>query len=144
MLTWNQLHIDLETVSNRHRRLAAVFSEFAKSVAEQVTDKHFHISGISATLNIDQGFFTISFAGRTLYFAFASVIEENGTMVGNVHCYIKREFPAVEHIAVGNFRFTGKGQTNLIEPEEQGPVTIDGDLADVYVALHFIHESLSL
>ena len=143
MLEWNQLHQDLEKASNRHRQLAAKYEQFARFVAEQVTSAGFHIKGISISLNLDQGFFSTTFAGRTLQFMFESVPNESGTLVGKVTCYLKREFPTPEYISIGDFQFTGSGQTNLVNPEENDPITIDYDLAALYVALNYIHKSLS-
>ena len=73
MLAWNQLHQDLESATNRHRQLAAKFEQFAKFVAEQVAAPAFHIKGIGISLNLDQGFFSTTFAGRTLHYTFESV-----------------------------------------------------------------------
>ena len=143
MLDWNQLHQNLEKTSNRHRQLASRFEQFAKFVAEQVTAQLFHIKGIGISLCLDQGFFTTTFAGRTLQFVFASVPEETGTLVGHVTCYLKKEIPALEYIPIGEFRFTGSGQTTLVDPKKNEPITIDVDLDALYVALNFIHESLS-
>lgn len=143
MLTWNQLHQNLEKAANRHRQLATRFENFANHVAEQVAAQPFHIKGISVSLHLEQGFFTTTFATRTLHFVFTSVQEDGGTLVGNVKCYLKRELPKSEYVAIGDFNFTGSGQTTLIEPEENVPITIDSDLPALYVALHFIHESLS-
>lgn len=143
MLDWNQLHQSLEKASNRHRQLAAKFEQFAKFAAEQVAAPAFHIKGISVSLNLDQGFFTTCFAGRTLHFRFESVHEENGTLVGKVTCHLKKEFPASEYIPIGDFRFTGNGQTTLVDPTEKDPITIDVDLAALYIVLNYVHDSLS-
>lgn len=143
MLEWNQLHQNLQKTSNRHRQLAGKFEQFAKYVAEQVTAPAFHIKDIGATLNLDQGFFSTTFAGRTLQYVFESVSEENGTLVGKVTCYIKKEFPSLEYVSIGDFRFTGSGQTTLVDPAENAPITIDVDVAAQYIALNYIHESLS-
>ena len=143
MLEWNQLHQNLERASNRHRQLFAKFEQFAKFVGEQVSTPAFHIKGIGISSNLDQCFFSTTFAGRTLQFQFESVSEENGTLVGKVTCYLKKEFPALEYISIGDFRFTGNGQTTLVDPKENDPITIDNDLAALYVVLNYIHESLS-
>ncbi len=143
MLEWNQLHQNLERTSNRHRQLSAKFEQFAKYVNEQVTAPAFHIKGIGISLNLDQSFFSTTFSGRTLQFRFESVPEENGALVGQVTCYLKNDFPALEYISIGDFRFTGNGQTTLVDQKENDPITIDTDLAALYVVLNYIHESLS-
>lgn len=143
MLKWDTLHKNLENVANKHQRLVSRFNEFAKFVESQVTHQTFHIKGITASLHLEHGFFTTTFSGRTLHFAFSSATEDSGSLIGNVKCYLKMEFPEPTYTVVGEFTFTGNGQTNLIEPEDNGPVTIDADLPSLYVALHFIHESLS-
>lgn len=143
MLEWNQLHQELEKAANRHRQLAAKFDQFAKLVAEQVVAPAFHIKGIGISLNLDQRFFSTTFAGRTLHFIFESVPGENGALVGQVTCYLKKEIPTPEYISIGDFQFTGSGQTTLIDPMENDPVNIDTNLGALYVVLNYIHESLS-
>ncbi|MEF8733749.1 MAG: hypothetical protein V5B40_18115 [Candidatus Accumulibacter meliphilus] len=95
MLEWNQLHQNLEMASRRHRQLAARYEQFAKDVAEQVTAPEFHIKGIGISLNIDQGFFSTTFAGRTLNFAFESLPGEDGVLVGKGHLFFPQE--AIAH-----------------------------------------------
>ena len=77
-----------------------------------------------------------------MHFQFESVSEENGTLVGKVTCYLKKEFPSLEYISIGDFRYTGNGQTTLVDPKENDPITIDNDLAALYVVLNYINESL--
>ena len=101
MLEWSQLHQGLERASNRHRQLAAKYEQFAKFVAEQVTEPAFHIKGIGISLHLDQGFFVTTFAGRTLQFTFESVPSENGALVGKVTCHLKKEFSTPEYISIG-------------------------------------------
>lgn len=143
MLNWNQLHQQLGTVSNRHSQLAAKFQSFAKYVEEQVTAQAFHIKGISISLHLEDGYFTTNFAGRTLRFSFSSALSENGSLVGNVTCGLMKDFPEKLSVPVGEFTFTGNGKTNLIAPDDGDPIIIDDDIPALYVALHFIHESLS-
>lgn len=143
MLEWNQLQKNLETTSNRHFRLFERFERFAKIVDEQVTAPSFHIKGIGISLNLDQSFFATTFAGRSLQFRFESVPEENGDLVGRVTCFLIKDFPELKYISIGDFRFTGNGQTTLTPPKENEQITIDYDLAALYVVLNYIHESLS-
>ena len=53
-----------------------MFEEFAKFVDQQVSAPAFHIKGIGISSNLDQGFFSTTFAGRTLQFQFESVSVE--------------------------------------------------------------------
>ena len=143
MLKWNQLHQQLETVANRHSQLATKFQAFAKFVEEQVTAPTFHIKGISASLHLEQGYFTTTFAGRTLHFTFSSALSENGSLVGTVMCGLMKELPERALVPVGEFTFTGSGKTNLNNPEDGDPIIIDEDIPALYVGLHFIYEALS-
>lgn len=143
MLEWNRLHQGLEKASSRHRQLAAIYEQFAKFVADQITEPTFHIKGIGISLHLDHGYFDTTFAGRTLQFTFESVPDENGIMIGKVSCHRKKLLPSLEYISIGEFQFTGNGQTNLVDPIENDPISIDVDLAALYVVLNFIHESLS-
>lgn len=143
MLKWNQLHQQLETVANRHSQLAAKFQAFAKFVEEQVTAPMFHIKGISISLHLEQGYFTTTFAGRTLRFDFSSALPENGSLIGTVTCSLVKELPEISFVSVGKFTFATSGKTNLNNPEDGDPIIIDDDIPAQYVGLHFIHESLS-
>lgn len=142
MLDWNQLHQQLGTVSNRHSQLAAKFQNFAKYVEEQVTTNTFHIKGIAVSLHLEDGYFTTAFAGRTLRFSFSTVLSENGSLVGNVTCVQTKDFPENLFVPVGEFTFTGNGKTNLVAPDDGDSIIIDDDIPALYIALHFIHESL--
>ncbi|MDP3188988.1 hypothetical protein [Limnobacter sp.] len=143
MLKWNQLHQQLETMANRHSQLAAKFQSFAKFVEQQVTDSAFHIKGISASLHLEQGYFTTTFADRTLRFTFSSVLSESGSLVGTVTCSLMKDFPEKSLVPVGEFTFTGSGKTNLNNPEDGDPIIIDADIPALYLGLHFIYEGLS-
>ena len=143
MLKWNQLHQQLETVANRHTQLAKKFQSFAKFVEEQVTAPTFHIKGISVSLHLEQGYFTTTFAGRTLRFDFSSALLESSSLVGTVTCSLMNEFPENSLVSVGEFTFNGSGITNLNNPEDGDPIIIDQDIPAQYVVLHFIYEGLS-
>ncbi|MDZ4254508.1 MAG: hypothetical protein U1A72_18210 [Sulfuritalea sp.] len=143
MLKWNQLNQQLETVANRHLQLAGRFQIFAKFVTEQVTAQNFHIKDISASLHLEENYFTTTFVGRTLRFAFSSALSENGSLLGAVTCALMKDDPEKSLDPVGEFTFTGNGKTNLIAPDDGDPIIIDDDIPALYVGLHFIHESLS-
>lgn len=143
MLKWNQLHQQLEIVASRHSQLAKKFQAFAKFVEEQVTTPTFHIKGISISLHLEQGYFTTTFAGRTLCFSFSSILSENGSLIGTVTCGLMQEFPEKSLVQVGEFTFTGNGETNLNDPEDGDSISMDKDIRALHVALHFIYESLS-
>lgn len=142
MLEWNQLHQTLETSANRHLKLSSLFEQFAKHVEYQVTPQDFHIKGITVSLYPEQGFFATTFAGRTLHFVFSSTAEDGKTLVGNVTCYLKRGFPEQTYIEIGSFTFNGNGQSNLIEPEHDESLPMNIEIPSLYIALHFINESL--
>jgi hypothetical protein len=143
MLNWNQLNQQLGTVANRHSQLATKFQSFAKYVEEQVTAQAFNIKGISVSSHIESGYFTTTFVGRTLRFSFSSVLSENSSLLGNVTCDLMKEFPEIVFVPVGEFTFNVNGKTNLIVPDDGDQIIIDDDIPALYVALHFIHESLS-
>ncbi len=142
MLKWSPLHQQLETVANRHLQLAAKFQAFAKFVAEQVTAPMFHIKGISVSLHLEQDYFTTTFSGRTLRFDFSSALSESGSLVGTVMCNLVKKYPEISLASVGEFTFTGSGKTNLNNPEDGDPISIDDERPSLYVGLHFIYEGL--
>ncbi len=143
MLNWDQLYKNLVRVSDKHGKLAAIFGAFAKLVEAQVNEPTFHIKGITTSLHLAQSYFTTTFAGRTILFLFTSLLESNGTLKGNVQCYLMKECPDPLHVKLGEFNFSGSGQTNLKMPDDGDEIIITIDVAALYVFLHFIHESLS-
>jgi hypothetical protein len=142
MLNWKQLHQTLESASSQHKALTSKFEEFAKRVDSQVTAAAFHINGMTLSQHLDQGFFTTSFVGRTISFVFTSSLEGGGSMLGIVKCYLQKDHPEPKQIQLGEFTFTASGKTNLKASDEVDTIIINDDRAALYVALHFIHESL--
>ncbi|MEC5387164.1 hypothetical protein VVD49_15650 [Uliginosibacterium sp. H3] len=143
MLVWNQLCAKIESADTRHHQLAAQFEKFANCIAQQTASKGFHFKGIASSLYLERGFFTTTFASRTLHFVFTSVQKVGGGLEGNVKCYLKREVPETVYLPIGEFDFTGNGRTNLVNPEDDDHVIMNDDIPALYLVLHFIHESLS-
>ncbi|MEI7535653.1 MAG: hypothetical protein WCJ76_00510 [Comamonadaceae bacterium] len=143
MLEWTTLHQNLETAAHKHHLLASRFNAFAMSVEDQITQQTFHIKGITVSLHLEHGFFSTTFSGRALHFVFASTTQDSGNLIGNVKCFLKREYPESRYLEIGQFTFAESGQTSLTEPQSGGPVAIDSDLSSLNVALHFISASLA-
>lgn len=143
MLTWDQLRQNLDLTSRRHMLLSARFENFAKFFTEQVTAQGFFIKGITTSLAIEQGFFTLAVFGRILRFDFSSPLSESGSLIGTVTCSLVKDFPEKASIRVGQFTFSGEGKTNLNNPEYDEPIVIDDDFPSLYIGLHFVFEALS-
>lgn len=140
-----QLHDNLDKVAKQHIALTSVFKEFAHFVKDCVLAPSIANHNISVSLHLDQGFFTTSFANRTVSFVFTSLLEseECENLIGNVTCYLKKDFPEPKHIKFGGFNFNENGHTNLKIPDSNETVHITNDLGTFFMALHFIHQSLS-
>jgi hypothetical protein len=140
-----QLHDNLDKASDQHTALTSVFEGFANFVKDCIQSPSIANHSITASLHRDQGFFTTTFAGRMVSFVFTSSLEDevSGTMVGNVKCYIKKEFPEPKQIEFGGFTFDEKGHTNIKIPDSNETIHIANDLGTLLMALHFIHDSLS-
>lgn len=123
----------------RHADLQAMFAIFARHVEAGITDPF----GMVPELHLDEGYFILRFAGRTVYFQFCSVPNDNGTLGGKVHCFLKTELPEPTVTRVGEFTFTPNGQTNLMTPDEEDQVFIDNEFGALQVALDLVRESLS-
>lgn len=144
MLEADQLHRNLETASNRHKVLFEKFGQFANSVKALVSNPQFHIKGIGVSLNLDQGYFSTSFAGRTLHLRFESTAGEHGSLVGKVTCYRQTDFPTQVISSIGDFQFKGTGETNPLAPAENKTIFINDDLQGLHIVLNYIHESLAV
>jgi hypothetical protein len=138
-----QLHDNLDKASDQHTALTSVFDEFANFVKDCIQAPSIANHSITAVLHLDRGFFTTTFAGRTVSFVFTSSLEKSGNLIGNVTCYIKKEFPESKLIEFGGFTFNEEGYTNIIVPNSNDTIHIANDLGTLLMALHFIHDSLS-
>ncbi|MEQ1638513.1 MAG: hypothetical protein ABL903_17725 [Methylococcales bacterium] len=141
---FTQLHDNLDKYSTQHIALSTVFEEFANFVKDCIQSPSIANHSITADLHLSRGFFTTTFAGRTISFAFTSILEnqESTNLVGNVKCYIKKEFPVCGLVEFGGFTFNEEGRTNIKIPPSEDTIRITNDIGTLLMALHFIHESL--
>jgi hypothetical protein len=140
MLTWNQLHETLARASRRHEQLYSLFSQFGQEVVEQVAAPNSRIKGIHAEFDTQEGELKASFAGRTLVFVFSVVQGDSGALNGKVNVYLMRKIPTQAFESIGEFSFDGNGQSNLLDTGDNDQLHVVG--AAVYIALHFLNESL--
>ena len=139
-----QLHDSLDKASNQHNALSAKFAEFATFVKHCIETPKIANQNITASLqHLNQGYFTTTYASRTVSFVFTSFLEESGNLAGNVKCFLKRDFPEVKQIPLGEFTFDAEGHTNLKIPNEDAQINIANDFGTLHIALYFIRESLS-
>ncbi|MEQ1557507.1 MAG: hypothetical protein ABL933_01035 [Methyloglobulus sp.] len=138
-----QLHDNLDKASDQHEALAAVFEEFANFVKDCIQTPSIADHTITAALHLDHGLFTTKFAGRIVSFVFTSSLEKSGNLIGNVTCYLKKEFPEPKQIEFGGFTFDEQGYTNINVPNSNETIHIANDLGTLLMAFHFIHDSLS-
>lgn len=142
MLKYGQLHDALTSASRRHDELRKRFGEFTKQVESQLNADAFPIKGITVTPSTDYAGFSVAFAGRDLRFVFTSKHNGSSVLRGVVTCFISRNIPETKLIQVGEFSFDGRGKSDLNDPEDNEGLQIDYDLSAIYMALHFVHESL--
>ncbi len=139
-----QLHKNLDKVSTEHKALALKFQEFARFVKDCTQTPSVANQSITVSLqNLDKGFFTATFASRTVSFVFTSILQENGTLEGYVQCFVFKEFPEARQIKFGEFKFDETGHTNLKLPNEDAQIDIANNFGTLHIVLYFIRESLS-
>jgi hypothetical protein len=143
MLNEKQLHDQLGNAALQHRKLAAKFAEMAKHVEAQVSAPHYPVPDIVTALQLEQGVFSTTFAGRTLSFVFSSSLGTEGSLIGQVACYMKKDFPQPVQVALGGFGFSASGQTSRTVLPEHVPADMDTALGASLITLHFIHTSLT-
>jgi hypothetical protein len=138
-----QLHNHLNKISEQHVVLTEMFVEFAKFIKLCLENPSVSSHNIDISLQqLDKGIFTTTFAGRTTSFVFSTAIEDNGNLEGNVRCYIKKEFPEIRHVQLGEFTFNNEGLTNLKLPNEDSKISLANDFGTLHIALHFIRQGL--
>ena len=140
----NHLHTSLDKASLQHKALASKFQEFARFVKDCIQTPSVANQSISVSLQyLDQGFFTTTFASRTVSFVFTSHLDESENLEGNVKCYIKKDFPEPKQIEFGEFTFDDTGHTNIKIPNEDDKINIAAlDFGTLHIALFYIRESL--
>jgi hypothetical protein len=139
-----QLHTSLDNFSSDHKALAIKFQEFARFIKDCTQTPSVANHNIIASLQyLEKGFFTTTFASRTISFVFSSFLEESGNLVGNVECFLLKEFPEHAQVKFGGFTFDTTGHTNLKIPNEDAAMNIANDFGTLHIALYFIRESLS-
>jgi hypothetical protein len=138
-----QLHNSLNKIAVQHKELALKFQEFARFVKDCTqTPSVANHSIIVSLQNLDKGFFTTTFARRTVSFDFTSLIDENDNLQGVVTTYLHTEFPEPKHIKFGEFNFDESGHTNIKIPNEDSKINIANDFGTLHIVLFYIRESL--
>ena len=138
-----QLHNSLNKIAIQHKELALKFQEFARFVKDCTQTPSVANQSITVSLqHLDKGFFTTSFARRTVTFVFTSLLDESGNLQGNVKTYVQAEFPEPKQIKFGEFTFDETGHTNIKIPNEDAQINIANDFGTLHIALYFIRESL--
>lgn len=146
-----QLHNYLEQASNQHFALSEKFKEFASFVKGCMQTPGVANHNISVSLQtLDQGYFSTTYANRTVTFVFNSFRQESGNLAGtvsgnlagNVKCYVHKQFPESKQVEIGEFEFNEDGNTNLNLPGEDAKINIANDFGTLHIALHFIRLSL--
>lgn len=138
-----QLHNSLNKIAIQHKELALKFQEFARFVKDCTQTPSVANQSIAVSLqHLDKGFFTTTFARRTVSFVFSSLLDESGNLHGNVKTYVLTEFPEPKQIKFGEFTFDETGHTDIKIPNEDAQINIANDFGTLHIALYFIRESL--
>jgi hypothetical protein len=138
-----QLHNSLNKIAIQHKELALKFQEFARFVKDCTQTPSVANHSIVVSLqHLDRGFFTTSFARRTVSFVFSSIIDEKENLQGIVTTYIHSEFPESNQIKFGEFTFDETGHTNIKIPNEDSAINIANDFGTLHIVLFYIRESL--
>ena len=143
MIDKRQVFAKLGAVERRYGQLANTFSEFAAGVSGQVAAHAFEIKGILVTPGDTPDRFSVSFAGRTILFAFSVSIGSDTTVVGRVSCYLDKEFPKRELEQIGTFNFKVDGSASESDAVDNDPICIDHPVGAALIALHFLSVALT-
>lgn len=137
MLEWKQLDETIASAANRHQQLHGRFNTFANYIND-----HLKYNGLVVVLKLDEDYFSITFAGRTLNYVFSSAFGTSGALIGNVKCFLEIEWQECEYNEIDAFTFTGTGETNLTKPDDSDSFSINDDVDSLHIALHFVYKSL--
>ncbi|NOT11366.1 MAG: hypothetical protein HOP23_05965 [Methylococcaceae bacterium] len=137
------LHNSLDKISQQHIVLTDKFKEFANFIKHCIETPSVANNNITVSLqHLDKGVFTTVFADRTTSFVFSTALTSTGSLVGNVKCFIKKEFPEPKQVHIGEFTFNEDGHTSLKLPNEDSKINMNNDFGTLHIILHFIHEGL--
>jgi hypothetical protein len=138
-----QLHSSLNKIAVQHKELALKFQEFARFVKDCTQTPSVANHSITVSLqHLDKGFFTTSFARRTISFVFTTVLDEKESLQGVVTTYDFSEFPEPKQTKFGEFTFDETGHTNIKIPNEDAQINIANDFGTLHIVLYYIRESL--
>lgn len=139
-----QLHDYLDQTSIQHQKLASKFDEFAQFIRICLKAPSVANNNILVDLRLlPSRTFTATYADRTVTFVFNSLLRGDENLVGNVKCYIQKNYPENKFIELGEFDFDENGNTNLKLPHEEADINLDNNFGTLHIALHFIRLSLT-
>lgn len=143
MLNWNKTISQLQAAAQAHEKLAALFERFANEAVPQPDNPSVNLKGIKCEKHLEKGFFTLTFAARTVAFIFSSHIDAKSYMEGKVTCYVKNNLHESEHKSIGAFTFSTSGKTDQLDADNN-EICMDSDIGALAISLHFLNQSLHL
>jgi len=102
----------------RHAELAAVFQQFVSVAAGSISTI---LDGAQCPRPTPTSF-TVLFAEREVTFAFKTVIDDRGSLVGRVTVHLMRRDPELSHQIVGFFTFNRAGETRRLGEPNSDPI----------------------
>ena len=133
----------LATVEKKHQQMAKKFAEFSGFVSSELTASNFLIKGILVTPADTSDQFSVSFAGRTIHFAFSVAMPGDSTTVGRISCFLEKFLPKAELEQIGSFSFKSDGETSEKDAQDEDPIYLDHPNGASAIAMHYLNVALS-
>ena len=142
MINRNETYSRLASASTKYRQLATTFDEFSTLAIGDVTAENFQIKGITAKADPATGRTSVTFAGKTICFAFVFSYPRGSAAVGKVVCYLERTYPepSVEKLGEFTFNHTGESSEKFTDNDE---LYISGQTGATYIVLHYLEVALA-
>ena len=87
------LYPGLRGANSRHQYLKHLFETFANNIQAFFSHPSHQNMGVSCSLQLENQFFVLHYAGRAVYFEFSSIDDGGVVLMGKVSCFVKRDFP---------------------------------------------------
>ena len=131
----------MSRISQRYDKLKTIFSTFAELATSHLVDDKCPVKGITFLPQLDNNYFDVCFAGKTVRFSFSIAEDSMGFVQGVVRCaYVRPDGKPLDEI-IGEFSFNGHGETSL-KTADDDPLCIELLPDTAEVVLRFLSDAV--
>jgi len=142
MRNWGTVNHYAIKSSSRYLTLKKRFTEFSSTIQQQADNDSWEVKGLSASISPEGNHLLVEFAGRKIRFEFTARMGENDVLRGQVDACLLPSSDQPNPQIISSFTFTGQGETNLFDPEENENLTLTDYRGAIHIVLDTVLEAL--